>query len=123
MPILTVDHKLAASRSGELITLATDYHMVKAVTLFNIGTKGNASDNWAVLCLLSGGTDPENIVAVLDQGYLGVANALYWTGSIPLEADTYIGAQVWGTINLSFRLSSVLWKIRIDEKGEFRADP
>lgn len=123
MPSLTADITLATSNTAELFTLPLDYHILKTASVQNLS--GDTSNNhaWIQLALLSGGDAKENIVAFLKAGYSGILTPVYWTGSVPVEADYYLGALITGFADDTFRLSCILWKIRLDEKGEFRADP
>lgn len=123
MPALTADLKLAADNTAQLFTLPLDYHILKAASVQNLTTAALNNDAWVQIAILSGGDAKENTVAFLKSGYSGLYTPVYWTGSIPVEADQYLAATITGHFHDSFRLSCILWKIRLDEKGEFRADP
>jgi hypothetical protein len=123
MPSLTKDHTLAASNVFEIVHLPVDFHVIKAATLLNLTTTTKSLDNWASLCILAGGSERENILTILSTGYTGILCPVTWTGSLPVEADHYVAALISGKAGDTFRLSAILWKIRLDEKGEFRADP
>ena len=123
MPTQTADHKIVASHAIEIVSLPVDWQVIKAVTLFALTDDGTSNDCFATIGLLAGGATIQNQVAAFSSGYVGPLNPLTWTGSLPFDADGYIFAQMTGTINSVYRLSTVLWKIRIDDQGEFRADP
>ena len=123
MPSLTTDHTLTLHNTAQIFTLPLEYHMLKAASVRCIACDTQGNDNWIQLAVLSGGAEIENLVSVLKAGYGGLITPIYWTGSLPVEPDTYLAAIISGKINAQFRLSCVLWKIRLDEKGEFRADP
>jgi len=123
VPTLTKDHKLAASNIFEIVHLPVDFHVIKSATLQCLITDDQSNGDWVSLVILAGGVERENIVCVLSAGYCGILTPVTWTGSIPVEADHSVAALITGGIDHTFRLSSILWKIRLDEKGEFRADP
>ena len=123
MPSLTKDLTLAASNAVEIVHLPLDYHVLKTATLRLISGNDENNEAWTHIVLLSGGLTAEYIIAVLASGYCGPLTPVYWTGSIPVEADHHLAALVTGYVADQFRLSTILWKIRLDEEGEFRADP
>jgi len=123
VPTLTADHTLTVSNAYEIVHLPVDFHVIKSATLQCLTTSSLSNDDWVSLVILAGGIERENIVCVLSTGYCGILTPVTWTGSLPVEADHYIAALITGSAADTFRLSSVLWKIRLDEKGEFRADP
>lgn len=123
MPSLTVDHTISIANTVEIVTLPLDYHIVKAATVQCLLTAGFNNEAWVQLAILAGDNTKENIVAILKSGYSGILTPVYWTGSAPVEADSYLAALITGRAGDTYRLSTLLWKIRLDEKGEFRADP
>ena len=123
MPSLTKDLTLAADNTVELFTLPLDYHVLKTASVQNLSGLINANGSWVQIAILAGAPTKENIVAILTTGYCGFLTPVYWTGSIPVDADLYLAALITGQGSASFRLSCTLWKIRLDDKGEFRADP
>lgn len=123
MPTLTKDHTLAASNTDEIVYLPLDYHVLKTATCFDLTASGTSNDNWIQLVILAGGLTQQNVVVSLATGPSGNINPIFWTGSIPVEADHYLAAIIRGRAGDQFRLSAILWKIRLDDLGEFRADP
>jgi len=123
VPSLTKDHTLTVHNTAQLVTIPLDMYVLKTAALRCIDPNAQANNSWAQLAILSGGTDFANIVAFLSSGYIGPLTPVYWTGSLVLEADLHLAAIISGQVNAIFRLSCILWKVRLDEKGEFRADP
>lgn len=123
MPALTKDYTILASNALEAWSIPLDMHVVKAATVQVLTDDVYLMDNWIQLTITSGGTTKNNILVVLASGYAGTLAPISWTGSLPVEADMYLTAFVLGSATQQFRLSSLLWKIRLDEQGEFRADP
>lgn len=123
MPSLSKDHTIIATSTLEILTLPLDFQVLKAASIFALEDNITTGDCYATLGILAGGTTIQNQVAALAAGYIGTLGPLSWSGSIPVEHDYYLFAQLLGQAGDTFRLSCILWKIRLDEKGEFRADP
>ena len=123
MPSLTKDHTILVSNTVEIVTLPLDYHVIKAVSLRNLAASAHNIPEYATLAIMSGGTASQNVVAFLTSGYVGALAPLAWDGSIPVESEHHLAALISGAAGAQYRLSCILWKIRLDEKGEFRAEP
>lgn len=123
MPSLTADYTLTVHNTAQIVTLPLDFHILKSASLRCTSSPSQSNDNWIQLAVLSGAPNIANAVTFLDAGYCGPITPVQWTGSLPVEADQFLAAIISGHVNAKFRLSCILWKIRLDEKGEFRADP
>lgn len=123
MPSLTKDLTLLISSNTEIVHFPVDLHVIKAVTVQKLTSDPAYNQAWTQIALLSGGITTDHIITLLSTGYCGILTPVYWTGSLPVESDHHIAAFIAGSAGDQFRLSASLWKMRLDEKGEFRADP
>ena len=123
MPTVTKDYTVNTTYNLEMWTIPLDLHFVKAVTVFDLTESTYIGDTFVTIGLLAGGTTIQNQVCALASGYCGRINPVFWTGSLPVDHDWYLYAQVHGIADDQLRLSALVWKIVSDERNEFRVDP
>lgn len=123
MGTLTVDHTIVASDVNELFTFPFEFHTLNTAVLQTIDRSSPRPHTYGMIGILAGGTTLAHAVAILARGYVTPLNPLSWTGTIHVQPDFFLFGLLNGIFANQYRLSGILWKTRIDEKGEFRADP
>ena len=98
-------------------------HMLTSALIYPHDPDDPSTDAFALLAILAGGVEYNNLLAVLASGYLATLAPVAWSGSLPVEPDYNLAMIITGSSADQYTLAATLWPLRVDEKGEFRLDP
>ena len=123
MPTLVKNATVAAHRVKTTIVVPVEHQILKSLCVLDIEAANQPNDSYVSMGLMTGGTDHQHKTAILASGYVGATCMVGWTGSIPIDKDTYAFADIYSSAGGEFRLVAIPWKIVGTKDGLFVVDP
>lgn len=123
MPVSTAEITLTLSYVPQVVSVPVDNHWVTALTLINLSQDASPVEAWASIGFAQNQPSLQNTIAILAQGYLGTHAALFWTGKLIADPDTFLYAHILGNASHKFRLVAITNKILGIENGRIVVDP
>lgn len=68
---------------------------------------GESAQTFAQIGIARGSTFPDDIIAVLAQGYIGGNSNISWAGDIPLQPEMRIFVSTWSSAGADVRLHCI----------------
>ena len=123
MPTLTKDGTAAANRVKTTIVIPISLQILKSACVLDIEAANQPNDAYVSVGMMTGGTDHQHKTCILASGYVGATAMVGWTGSIPIDKETYAFADIYSSSGGVFRLVVIPWKIIGTKDGLFVVDP
>jgi hypothetical protein len=107
MPYFSTQVVAAGNRARKTVTMPCDTGILVGASVVDITRLGQPCDTWVELGLMVAGNDQDNRAILLAQDYAGPGALVGWTGRLPLDAEMYIYANIYGSSGGTFNLVAV----------------
>lgn len=123
MPSTTKDDTASGSYVRLTINLPIENSLLKAASVIDLSGALAPNDFYAELGIKEGGTAHENKIAVLTSDYGGGSVPVSWTGSIIMEPEYLLYADIYSLTGGKMRLVGQMTGFIASPEGVLLIDP